>query len=160
MAAQDRNGNWYTLPNSDAQSRRSQKQNWWRQVAAAIPSYPNFVGNMIFDFIKYEGHTWRDFTVSGGTPGMNSPVGNDGAALDGPTAKAFQDDINNGIFGNVLWASTAGWIADWNRCPSSTSICATSAFVCCYGSQSDSNAGMSFRLNIIHFLRGQNMSTN
>jgi hypothetical protein len=160
MAAQDWNGNWYTLSGSDAQSRRSQKQNWWRQLAAAVPLYPTCKGIMIFDYIKYEGATWRDFTVSGGTPGMNSPLGNDGAALDGPTASAFQADINNGVFGNVLWASPADTpVPDWYRCQYSTSTCATSSFICCHGSASDLLAGNLFMLLLIYFLRCKNLQT-
>lgn len=139
MAAQDAYGNWYTIAGSDANTRKSQKQNWWRQIAAAVPNYPTFKAIMIFDYIKYEGATYRDFTVTGGTPGMNSPVGNDGAALDGPTLAAFRADIDNGVLGNVLWADDT--VADWSRCPSSTSQCSSSSFICCFGSASDFSAG-------------------
>ena len=142
FAAQDANGNWYTQANSDPQFRKNGHQNWWKQIAAAAVTYPNFKGIMYFDYIKYEGGSWRDFTITGGNPGVNSPIGNDGAAKDGPTVEAFRADINSGVLGNVMWAdAVATPVAQWSDCKRATDTCATSGDQCCYGSASDLTAG-------------------
>ncbi|KAI8914460.1 glycoside hydrolase superfamily [Gorgonomyces haynaldii] len=97
------------IPRSDAQSRATIKQAWWRQFlnATFIQRYPKFKGVSTFEFIKYEESTWRDFTNTGKGTDRASPLGKDGGDLDNLVLKAFQDDFNGPLGNLVAWSKQA-----------------------------------------------------
>ena len=95
-----------TVPaNGDAQSRVPIKQGWWRQLVNStfLEQYPKIKGISTFEFIKYEETSWRDFTNMGPAVDINSPVGNDGGALDGLVLAAFQADFTGPLENLVIW---------------------------------------------------------
>ena len=93
--------------NGGAESRAQIKQGWWRQLinSTFLEQYPKIKGISTFEFIKYEETSWRDFTNMGKGTETNSPVGNDGGALDGPTLAALQADLNGSLTDLVIWGS-------------------------------------------------------
>lgn len=73
--------------------------------ATFLETFPKVKAISFFEFIKFEEHSWRDFTTMGGYGNINSPLGNDGATLDSGVLAAFQADLRNGV-GNLLqWAN-------------------------------------------------------
>ncbi|KAJ2996258.1 hypothetical protein HDV02_006655 [Globomyces sp. JEL0801] len=93
----------------DPESRAMIKQAWWRQMinATFLETFPKIKGMSLFEFIKYEENTWRDFTILGDTgTGIHSNYGNDGGPQDLVTLKTFQDDLKNGLGDLLLWSKT------------------------------------------------------
>ena len=85
------------------------RQSWWRQYlnSTLLQKYPKLKAVSTFEFIKPEETTWRDFTIMGDTgTGRDSPIGNDGAAQDGTTLFALQQDLRDPKSDSmIMWSS-------------------------------------------------------
>jgi hypothetical protein len=107
LAYQTTSGSWAAMSNSDVTSRVSFKQEFWRQAIVAAAKYPNIKALIFFDLIKNEGEplTTRDFSITGGPPGINSALGGDGSGLNGPVREALLTDLNTTQYGaSTQWA--------------------------------------------------------
>jgi hypothetical protein len=106
LAISEGNGKFAKPNNTDAESRVRIKQGWWRQLlnTTFLQTHPKVKGISFFEFIKYEEESWRDFTTFGKGTELNSPLGNDGGALDGETLEAFRNDVIDQPIGKqIIW---------------------------------------------------------
>ena len=105
LAVANGNGGWILPANTDSSSRIAIKQAWWRQMinSTFLQQHPKIKGIGLFEFVKFEEESWRDFTVLGDGTGQHSPIRFDGA--DNNVLVEFRKDLMGESDKLILWGN-------------------------------------------------------
>ena len=103
LAITDGKGGWIPANNTDSNTRIAIKRAWWRQIinSTFLQLHPRIKGVGLFEFVKYEEESWRDFSVLGDGTGLHSPLRFDGA--DNNVLVEFRKDMMGELDKLVIW---------------------------------------------------------